>query len=83
MTLWKQGGIRCSRFGPPGPNQAATDSEGKRPTQSDRKRPRKTPFSPVFPRKQGDFPRQTGMLLSTNEQSLRGIWDLDDFSKSK
>jgi hypothetical protein len=38
---------------------------------------------PVFSRKQGDFPRKTGRRLSTNGQSLRGIRDLDHFSKSK
>jgi hypothetical protein len=31
----------------------------------------------------GRFSRKTGRRLSTNGQSLRGIRDLDDFSKSK
>jgi hypothetical protein len=38
---------------------------------------------PVFSRKQGDFQEKQGGDLSTNGQSLRGIRDLDDFSKSK
>ena len=38
---------------------------------------------PVSKRKQGDFPRITGRRLSKNGQSLRGIRDLDNFSKSK
>src|SRR6202030_1625155 len=38
---------------------------------------------PVFFPETGRFPRKTGRRLSTNGQSLRGIRDLDDFSKSK
>src|ERR1700674_2865167 len=38
---------------------------------------------PCFFPETGRFPRKTGRLLSTNGQSLRGIRDLDDFSKSK
>ena len=40
-------------------------------------------LSLFFSQKQGDFPRKTGRRLSTNGQSLRGIRDLDNFSKSK
>ena len=41
------------------------------------------PMVPIFSRKQGDFQEKQGGDLSTNGQSLRGIRDLDDFSKSK
>src|ERR1700674_2660963 len=44
---------------------------------------RKNPRIPVFSRKQADFPRKTGRRLTTNGQSLRGMRDLDNFSKSK
>jgi aerobic-type carbon monoxide dehydrogenase small subunit (CoxS/CutS family) len=45
--------------------------------------PAEIPRIPVFFPETGRFPRKTGRLLSTNGQSLRGIKDLDDFSKSK
>jgi hypothetical protein len=44
---------------------------------------RSTDMFPCFFPETGRFLRKTGRRLSTNGQSLRGIRDLDDFSKSK